>query len=267
MFKYIDNKKYENLILNFRKAIPFNFCIVDNFFDLETAYKLESEFLDFNNDDWYIYKNELEDKKANNSWNIFPQLTTNVFVELMSQKFVDILSSFVGEKLYTDPSLHGGGWHIHGTGGNLNPHLDYSIHPKLELERKLNLIIYLSNELEETHGGHLGFWSHDKINNCPLELIKEISPKFNRAVLFDTTQNSWHGMSRPLVQPKNIFRKSLAIYYLKNPDDNVNVRRKALYAPRDDQKNSDHIKQLILLRSNSIDFHKAYRNNDNDKDN
>jgi hypothetical protein len=47
--------------------------------------------------------------------------------------------------LYPDPGLHGGGWHMHGAGGNLNPHLDYSIHPKSGLMRKLNIIIYLSN--------------------------------------------------------------------------------------------------------------------------
>jgi len=32
---------------------------------------------------------------------------------------------------------------MHAAGGNLNPHLDYSIHPKMGLQRKLNVIIYL----------------------------------------------------------------------------------------------------------------------------
>ena len=32
---------------------------------------------------------------------------------------------------------------MHGTGGNLNVHKDYSVHPKLGLRRKLNLI-YIS---------------------------------------------------------------------------------------------------------------------------
>jgi len=89
----------------------------------------------------------------------------------------------LGYSFYIDHGLHGGGWHIHGHGGNLNPHLDYSIHPKMKLMRKLNIIIYMSKELDDTHGGHLGLWDHDLTRNGPGKLVKEIQPKFNRAVI------------------------------------------------------------------------------------
>ena len=57
------------------------------------------------------------------------------------------------------------------------------------------------------HGGHLGLWVGD--NKKPQKLIKEISPDFNTAIIFDTTQNSWHGLSRPLELPKDILGKVL----------------------------------------------------------
>lgn len=58
--------------------------------------------------------------------------------------------------------MHGGGWHVHANNGNLNPHLDYTIHPKVKYQRRLNLIIYLEESYKDKYGGHLGFWSHDK---------------------------------------------------------------------------------------------------------
>ena len=59
------------------------------------------------------------------------------------------------------PGLHGGGWHLHARGGKLNVHLDYSVHPKLHLERRLNLIVYLAQGWDPAWGGALGLWTHD----------------------------------------------------------------------------------------------------------
>jgi hypothetical protein len=164
-----------------------------------------------------------------------------------------------GAKLYSDQGLHGGGWHIHGTGGNLNPHLDYSIHPKLGLQRKLNVIVYVSSGLETRHGGHLGLWEHDPATNRPGKLVREIEPKFRRAVIFDTSQNSWHGMSRGLTQPEGIYRKSLATYFLCEPAKDSDPRGRALFAPREEQKGDAGIEDLIKARSGVASSEKVYR--------
>ncbi len=248
-FQFLNPAKVESALSEFKSQNPFDHCIVDDFFTEEIAHRLEEEFLNYDDDRWYYYKNALEDKKALNNWGAFPDLTYKVFSELISQEFLTLLSENIGIKLIHDPGLHGGGWHIHTKGGNLNPHLDYSIHPKLALERKLNLIVYLSSNLEEIHGGHLGLWEHDSKKNMPGKLIKSIEPKFNRAILFDTTQNSWHGMSKPLTQPDGIYRKSLAVYYLQNPSMKAANRKRALFAPRDNQKNDLSIRNLINKRS------------------
>ena len=47
-------------------------------------------------------------------------------------------------KLFSDNGLNGGGWHMMNNKGRLNPHLDYSIHPKMFLQRKYNLIVFLT---------------------------------------------------------------------------------------------------------------------------
>lgn len=255
----INFENFQNSLSSFGNSGPFDHCIIDNFFNPGVAEVIEAEFLDYDNPSWFYYKNPIEDKKALNDWNKFPKNTYQAFCELMSGKFVASLSNLINAPVYIDHGLHGGGWHMHGPGGNLNPHLDYSIHPKMGLLRKLNIIVYLSSSLQADHGGHLGLWSHSSTENSPSKLVTEIEPKFNRAVLFDTTQDSWHGMSRPLTQPEGIFRKSLAIYYLTDPNQKKDNRERALFAPRESQKDNKEISDLIKLRADSVNFHKAYR--------
>lgn len=254
----LDLDNIQNSFKQFFKNKPFNYCVIKNFFPQELAIELENEFLKYDQPEWYEYNNPLEFKKTTNNWNHFKSKTYQVFRYLNSPSFVNFLSLQTKEELFADPGLHGGGLHIHGDGGNLNPHLDYSIHPKTGLQRKLNIIIYLSSKLDTNiYGGHLGLWGGD--NKNPKELIKEIAPDFNTAIIFDTTQNSWHGLSKPLKLPKDIFRKSFAVYYLKEPSNTSSSRHKALYFPRENQLNNREIEDIIKKRASDNDFEKVYR--------
>ena len=62
-------------------------------------------------------------------------------------------------------------------GGKLNPHLDYSMHPKLPLQRKINLIVYLNKNWKEGWGGELGLWSSENDGKSPKKL-KQLFPVF-----------------------------------------------------------------------------------------
>lgn len=233
---------------------PFYHMELEEILPLSLAEKLYEEFPDYEDEVWFKYKNKIEDKKLLSDWRQFPQATYELFTFLTSQPFLDFLSDKVGCKLYADPGLHGGGWHIHKNGGKLNPHLDYSLHPMLKLQRKLNLIIYLCKDWQEEYGGHFGFWKESNTEGQVGELVKEISMGFNKAVLFDTTQNSWHGLSREVSCPEGIYRKSLAIYYLTDPPKGVDSRSRALFSPTEEQKDSKEVIELIKKRS---DFNKS----------
>ncbi|MEM9242526.1 MAG: 2OG-Fe(II) oxygenase [Pseudomonadota bacterium] len=245
---------------NWRDQKPFPHFIVDNFFPLELAKLLESEFPDYTDDIWHTYGNAIEMKKACNNWNAFPSYTYRVFQYLNSLEVVSFLSQtlFNGQVLYADNGLNGGGWHIHGKGGKLNTHLDYSIHPKLKKQRKLNIIIYMNSSWKPQWGGSLGLWSHESAET-PGKLVKEIEPVFNRAVIFDTTCNSWHGLPNPLTCPQRQYRKSLAIYYLTDPPEDVDERGKALFAPAESQKDDQAVLELIRERSNVKTAKDVYR--------
>ena len=138
---------------------------------------------------------------------------------------------------------------MHQAGDYLNVHFDYDIHPKLDMKRKLNLIVYMNPNWQESWGGNLGLWSHDEEAQQPKELIKSIPPLFNRAVIFDTTQNSWHGVTEGIFSPEGQYRKSIATYYLIPTDDVKNKRQKALFVPRAEQKDNEEVKELIKKRS------------------
>lgn len=229
---------------------PFQHSIKDNFLDKNLAIELSNDFIDYNDSKWFFYDNPLEHKKTINNWYTFPSTTYKFFSYLNSDEFITKLKNeFKIDSLYPDPGLHGAGWHIHGQGGKLNIHLDYNIHPKLNFQRKLNLILYLSQEWNPAWGGNLEFWSHDKEINQPKKLEKIIECKFNRAVIFDTTQNSWHGFSKEILCPPNLYRKSIAMYYLTDLPSQTDERYRALYAPREDQKNNNEIKELIIKRA------------------
>lgn len=214
---------------------PFPHCVIDNFFPLERARKLASEFPPYEDLSWYFYNNAIEKKKTLNHWHQFPLETYRAFQDLCRERVQGTIADF---------GLHGGGWHIHANGGNLNPHLDYQQHPKLGLQRKFNLIVYLSEDFKPEHGGHLGLWRGDE--KRPHELVKSIAPIFNRAVFFDTTQNSWHGLATPISCPEGVYRKSIAIYYLSN--DVGGGREKAMFAPRPEQVGDSEIEALIQRR-------------------
>ena len=193
---------------------PFDYWIIDNFLDIENARQLSKEFIDYDSpaEDIVHYQGWIAEKKTCNKWDRFPPLTYKVFTNLLASNFISKLSNITGvNPLYPDIGLHGGGWHMHGKGGRLSVHLDYSIHPKLNLQRKLNLILYLEEDYDPAWGGSLQFWSHDEKTKKPKDKIREVEPIFNRAVLFDTTQNSWHGFPEPIHPPAGKMRKSFAV--------------------------------------------------------
>jgi hypothetical protein len=230
-------------------SFPFNYCVIDNFLEEGLASALASEFPDYESNLWFNYDNPLENKRTCNHWEKFPPTTYSFFSEMLKQWPANALGNLVdAENLVGDVGLHGGGWHIHKRGGKLNIHQDYSIHPKLGLERKVNLILYLSKDWNDQWGGGLELWSHDHENNKPRQCEQIIDCKFNRAVVFRTDQFSWHGLPQPISCPEGIFRKSLALYYLSHPGENANPRERALFAPSPEQQNDPSIHSLILSR-------------------
>lgn len=253
------NGDVEWLRKSFRNASPFNHIVIDDFFKADIAEKLSVEAL-VAAPSWHRYENAVEIKKTCNNWNEFPSQTYQVFSYLVSDAFVAFLREVTGcPDLVADVGLHGGGWHRHGSGGKLNTHLDYSIHPKTGMQRKLNLIAYMTKDWDPAWGGGLGLWSHDEEKAKAAEVEKVVECLFNRVVLFDTTQNSWHGLPDPIECPQGTFRSSLAVYYMIPAPQDISMRERALFVPHKDQANDPEVLDLIRKRSSSSTVSDVYR--------
>ena len=229
---------------------PFDHWIIDDFAPDYIAWKIAQEFPDYDSDLWYRYDNPLERKRTIREWGTFREQTYQMFSRLCAPDFCQDLSRLTGQDQITpDYGLHGAGQHLQGAGDHLNMHLDYEVHPRLGLRRRFNLIWYVTPEWQPSWGGELEFWSHNSHADQPREPVASIVPRFNRAVIFDTTQHSWHGVPRPIRCPQGMYRRSLAMYYLVPDRGETNRRPRALYAPRADQKSDPEIQSLIQQRS------------------
>jgi hypothetical protein len=257
----INEFDYGKLSKEFQEAKPFRHCIIDNFFENSIALDLSNEFPDYNDPNiWSVYCNAIENKKLTPHWDLFPAKTYQAFTLMNKPEFVEKIKFITGiPDLMADYGMHGGGWHMHSRGGKLNVHKDYSIHPKLSMERRINIIIYMTPDWKEEWNGGLEFWSHDSEKNLPKECITKVYNKFNCAVLFDTTQNSWHGLPTEIICPENVYRKSLAIYYISKPRQGVETHDRAYFAPTAEQTNNQEILNLIKKRSSSKTSGKVYR--------
>lgn len=236
---------------------PFDHIVIDDFYPEELAKILSSEFDDYESDYWHIYSNSIEEKRTCNQWNLFKSNTYNYFSDILSKEITDVLSEKFAINLEADYGLHGRGQHIHSFNGNLNPHLDYSIHPKIKKQRRLNAIFYLSDNYEEEDGGHFGLWGNES-SKKPGALLKEYAPKFNRIILFNTSQNSWHGLSRVYAPQKIKYRKSLASYYTSEPLNSALQNTRALFAPREEQLNNLDILKEIEDRADENRYKNSY---------
>ena len=248
----------------FETSTPFNHVVIDNFFLPEVAEQLSNEFPAYDDPALGFYNNAIENKKVYNKWDKFPKLTYQTFTFLGREEFLSNMKYMLNtDDLWMDYGLNGGGWHLHSRGGNNNVHLDYNIHPKLGEQRKLNIIVYLTPNWNSEWGGGLELWTHDPERKQPKTLDKLVDNVYNRAVIFDTTQNSWHGLPKHITCPDGVVRKSIAAYYVRPAPENADSRGKALFAPTEEQKGNADIEELIRKRSTVGEAEKLYLGGNN----
>ena len=195
----------------FLNANPFPFIIIDDFFSKEFLNDVLNQFPNLaEQKKTRNYDNKNEVKFANNQYKNFPNNIKKLFDFLNSDFFLNFLQRItsIQEKLIPDFELNGGGLHEIKKGGLLKIHSDFNKHPSLDLDRRLNVLIYLNKDWKEEYGGHLEFWDK-KMTSCR----EKVSPIFNKMVIFSTTDNSNHGHPDPLNCPNNMSRKSIATYY------------------------------------------------------
>jgi hypothetical protein len=197
----------------FQAARPFKHIVIDGLFDADFLRRLADEFYQPNDPRWQRFENDHEGKLAvSNSEQNLPPLVREFVRELNAEPFLKYVAALTGiEGLIPDPYLGGAGMHCIPRGGKLGIHADFNLHPLMKLDRRLNLLIYLNTDWQESYGGHLELWDRT-MQHC----VRRILPVFNRTVLFLTDDYSFHGHPEPLDCPPDRVRKSIAMYYYTN---------------------------------------------------
>lgn len=193
-------------------AKPFPHIVFDNFFDPALLDRVLEEFPKPGEIRWQRFDNEHEIKLASAAEASFGAVTRLLLYHLNSITFLEFLSKVTGiDHLIADPGFEGGGLHQIVRGGKLGVHADFNKHRKYNLDRRLNLLLYLNKNWREEYGGHLQLWDRD-MTRCEAKVL----PLFNRVMVFGTTDFTYHGHPDPLQCPEGVTRKSLALYYFTN---------------------------------------------------
>lgn len=205
---------------------PFQHIVIDNFFPNEFALKLSHAFDKIEKEEWEYTSDEGIEVKYRTNWKSefdIPDSVAPAIRILNSAPILSAMSDRLGiPKLMPDPYFTGGGLNMTERGGLLDVHVDGNYHDASGLNRRVNLLVYLTQGWERSWGGEFGIYSNDGE-----KLEKSVAPLFNRCVIFDTHDKSFHGLPNPINFPSGSPRKSIILYYYTKaarPSDQVSVK-------------------------------------------
>ncbi|WP_131784768.1 2OG-Fe(II) oxygenase [Protofrankia symbiont of Coriaria ruscifolia] len=220
----------EKYRVSFQTAQPFRHVVIDDFLPAEILHEVVNAFPKPGDADWQRFDASQEVKLALADEVLMPTPLRHVLQQFNSGPFLDFLEDLTGiSGLLPDPHLVGGGLHQIVRGGFLKVHADFNRHRRLGVDRRLNILLYLNEDWDESWGGHLELWDRGMTR-----AVHRIAPLFNRFVVFATTDHSYHGHPDPLRSPEGVTRRSLAWYYYTNgrPADEVSPDHTTLFQAR-----------------------------------
>jgi len=138
----------------------------------------------------------------------FPEPIRQLNDLLAAPELLDLISDALDiPELLADPQLVGGGMHQTAARGHLDVHVDFNFLEERQWHRRANLLIFFNREWPAEWGGEFELWDADVKVRHHAHL-----PIFNRCVVFETNEISFHGVSAVKCPPGQA-RKSFAAYY------------------------------------------------------
>ena len=196
--------EFSNLFQNNK---PIRHVVIDGFLSNQYAENFMRHFPSLENMNKHYHG--INERKAETSdFGKMHEVIQKLPDYLSSIEFINWLQNLTGiESLVSIHDRLGYGLHQGGNNSFLDIHIDYNIHPVKKLQRKLNFILFFNPYWKKEWGGQLELWDN-KVENC----IQSIDPIFNRCVIFECSEVSYHGYNLMKV-PENTTRKSYYQYF------------------------------------------------------
>jgi hypothetical protein len=195
---------------DYRRADPFPHIVVDNILPDDLIRQLYEHFPEEKLNDDVVFDIGYGGQHKRQ---VMPEqcdaFVRQFFHFMNSQPMLQFLEGLTGiDALLPDPYYNGGGFHETTRGGKLGVHADFRIHEQLNVQRRINLLIYLNETWDDAWRGQLELWDK-KMTECRAR----VSPLWNRCVVFSTDADTWHGHPDELLTPEHVKRRSVALYY------------------------------------------------------
>ena len=218
----------------FARREPFRHLVIDDFLAADYAARLLTDFPPFERGNARNEAGELGGKSTVERIRDLGAPYAALDDLIQSPAFLDLVGRLTGiPDLLYDPHYFGGGTHENREGQDLDAHVDFNRHPLENWHRRLNLIVYLNHDWDDAWGGSLELHSDPRSRDDQVRLV---TPLFNRCVIFETTEWSWHGFSRIALPPerRDLTRKSIALYFYtrERPAEELADTHSTIYVDR-----------------------------------
>lgn len=193
-------------------AEPYRHLVIDDFFDPALAKVCLDSFPPLDDASWEHQNDADIEVKYRTTWKNEFDVPDGIVDAVRILNGADVLKA-IGErigipKIVPDPYFTGGGLNVTTRGGLLDVHVDGNYHDATGLNRRLNALVYLNPDWQPEWGGEFGIYDSTG-QNC----IKKVAPLFNRLVVFDSHDFSFHGLPDPVAFPEGVPRRSVILYY------------------------------------------------------
>jgi Rps23 Pro-64 3,4-dihydroxylase Tpa1-like proline 4-hydroxylase len=242
-------ERAEHYQRDFQSSPPFPHVVIENFLTPEFASELLDSFPTFERGNYIGDDGKAGGKSILAKIRQVGPAYARLDDAIKSPEFLKALSTITGiPDLIYDPWYLGGGTHESRNGVSLDTHVDFNYHPSERWHRRLNLIVYLNPIWKDEWGGCLEIFRDPHADNRPSQLF---GPAFNRCVIFETSERSWHGFDQIRLPPEHadLTRRSIALYfYTKDrPAEETAGRHTTYYVKR--QLPDRYIEGYTLSRS------------------
>jgi Rps23 Pro-64 3,4-dihydroxylase Tpa1-like proline 4-hydroxylase len=208
---------------------PYKIWIIDDFLDESVAEKINAEWPPNEDTHWFRGRQEIEGKKnilehgmlAISTLENMPSYISEVVSYFHSDAFTELLKKYTGfTNLLSDTTMRWSGLRVMLPNSYQLIHSDARKNPFTGKNKKVTALYYLNKDYIAEDGGCLEIWN-DSITEC----VHRIEPAYNRMVIFENSNTSYHGVPE-------VRKERRAITFSAVTEDSAEDRTKALFVKR-----------------------------------